>query len=77
MLLSWSFSNALLTAAFVWLVISTNGSLTLLFPTPLREVAYFTGAGLLSKNNEVCKKAGPTKYSCKVYKNGELLKVLD
>lgn len=26
------------------------------------------------KNNEVCKKASPTKYKCKVYKNGELVK---
>jgi hypothetical protein len=25
------------------------------------------------KNNEVCKKASPTKYKCKVYKNGKLI----
>mgnify|MGYP005704803897 FL=1 len=29
------------------------------------------------KNNEVCKKVSQTKYRCKVYKNGELIKTLD
>ena len=29
------------------------------------------------KNNEVCKRVTSTKYRCKVYKNGELIKVMD
>jgi membrane-associated phospholipid phosphatase len=29
------------------------------------------------KNNEMCKKASPTKYKCTVYKNGEMVKNLN
>jgi hypothetical protein len=59
-------------AYFIGIIIGIIWS-TIIYSTNSPHLQYFPGY----KNNEVCKKAGPTKYSCKVYKNGELLKVLD
>jgi hypothetical protein len=45
----------------------------IIFATNTPSLQYFPEY----KNNEVCKKASPTKYKCKVYKNGELIKTMD
>ena len=56
-------------AYFIGIIIGILWS-NIIFNMKSPELQYFPEY----KNNEVCKKASPTKYKCKVYKNGHVIK---